>query len=119
MTSFLPVRPNNLKVVGIVSTLYLVTVLFGSFLVYMVAVFVVIPHLCVTIHHHELAAHIWASIRLVKMRNVRLQLIIRIRVRQYRGDAPNDIEYNQFSSSFSIVHEGDHWHTFVRKLIKG
>jgi len=37
-----------------VSTPHLVTFLFGSFLVYTVAIFVVIPHSCVTLHHHEL-----------------------------------------------------------------
>ena len=33
---------------------HLVMVLFGSFLVYIVAIFVVIPHSFVTLHHHEL-----------------------------------------------------------------
>ena len=37
-----------------VSTPHLVTVLFGSFLVYTVAIFVVTPHSFVTLHHHEL-----------------------------------------------------------------
>ena len=37
-----------------VSTPHLVTLLFGSFLVYMVAIFVVTPHSFVTLHHHEL-----------------------------------------------------------------
>ena len=36
------------------STPHLVTLLFGSFLVYTVAIFVVIPHSFVTLHHHEL-----------------------------------------------------------------
>jgi len=36
------------------SMLYLVTVLFSSFLVYMVAIFVVILHSFVTLHHHKL-----------------------------------------------------------------
>ena len=37
-----------------VSTPHLVTLLFGSFLVYTVAIFVVTPHSFVTLHHHEL-----------------------------------------------------------------
>ena len=37
-----------------VSTPHLVTLLFGSFLVYTVAIFVVTPHSLVTLHHHEL-----------------------------------------------------------------
>jgi len=37
-----------------VSTPHLVMLLFGSFLVYTVAIFVVIPHSFVTLHHHEL-----------------------------------------------------------------
>ena len=37
-----------------VSTPHLVTLLFGLFLVYTVAIFVVTPHSFVTLHHHEL-----------------------------------------------------------------
>ena len=37
-----------------VSTPHLVTLLFGPFLVYTVAIFVVTPHSFVTLHHHEL-----------------------------------------------------------------
>ena len=37
-----------------VSTPHLVMVLFSSFLVYTVAIFVVTPHSFVTLHHHEL-----------------------------------------------------------------
>jgi len=37
-----------------VSTPHLVMVLFGTFLVYSVAIFVVTPHSFVTLHHHEL-----------------------------------------------------------------
>ena len=36
------------------STLHLVMLLFGSFLVYTVAIFVVTPHSFVTLHHHKL-----------------------------------------------------------------
>jgi len=52
-----------LRIVGIsefgslgVSTPHLVMVLFGTFLVYSVAIFVVTPHSFVTLHHHELVA---------------------------------------------------------------
>ena len=54
-------RRHTVAIVGIsefgslgVSTPHLVTLLFGSFLVYTVAIFVVTPHLFVTLHHHEL-----------------------------------------------------------------